>query len=232
MRLAPTQAASSAGCVCRQMPAAGTGNCLSVAAFYDLLVARAAQHAALSPTLHPQGVMPPAVVGIIVGRDVILVAGAFVARAKSLGWRWPGLSEFFRVGPPPAAGTGGEGSIAAVDAAAAADGAAGPGPRQEQQQSGAVAGVPGGSGHAAAAPSSGAHAHAAPLVKPLYISKVNTCFQLGLVGACIGHAWLGVPSEAWIWGGSVLTAGTTVASCLAYFKAYRDGKVLAPGGGR
>lgn len=214
------------------MPAAGTGNCLSVAAFYDLLVARAAQHAALSPTLHPQGVMPPAVVGIIVGRDVILVAGAFVARAKSLGWRWPGLSEFFRVGPPPAAGTGGEGSIAAVDAAAAADGAAGPGPRQEQQQSGAVAGVPGGSGHAAAAPSSGAHAHAAPLVKPLYISKVNTCFQLGLVGACIGHAWLGVPSEAWIWGGSVLTAGTTVASCLAYFKAYRDGKVLAPGGGR
>lgn len=166
--------------------------------------------------------MPPAVVGVIVGRDVILVAGAFVARAKSLGWRWPGLGEFFRVGPPPAAASDAAG---AAGTAEAAEGAA------QQPPAAAAAAAPVGS-EAREAPGGGAHAHAAPLVKPLYISKVNTCFQLGLVGACVGHAWLGVPSEAWVWGGSVLTAGTTVASCLAYFKAYRDGKVLAPAGGR
>ncbi|PRW57647.1 cardiolipin mitochondrial [Chlorella sorokiniana] len=174
------------------------------------------------------GAMPPAVVGVIVGRDVILVAGAFVARAKSLGWRWPGLSEFFRVGPPPAAAA----TADAAGAAGAAGAAAGSATAEQQTTADAAVAAPGGGGGRPAAPSGSTHAHAAPLVKPLYISKVNTCFQLGLVGACIGHAWLGVPSEEWIWGGSYLTAGTTVASCLAYFKAYLDGKVLAPGGGR
>lgn len=123
------------------------------------------------------GVLPGPVVGIIVGRDVLLVTGAFAARAKSLGWRWPGVAEFFRVGSP---------------------------------------------------------APAAPLVQPLYISKVNTVFQLGLVGTCILHSWLGWPGEGAVWAASALTAGTTAASCAAYFQAYRQGRVLTPavpGGG-
>ena len=177
--------------------------------------------------------LPPAVVGIIVGRDVLLVAGAFVARAKSLGWRWPGLGEFFRVGPPPAAAAG-----AAAPSGPAAGGAAGHaepaagGAAGQHLQAAAAGGAAAQQPHAAAAGSGGAPAHAAPLVKPLFISKVNTCFQLGLVGACIGHSWLGVPGEAWIWAGSYLTAGTTLASSVAYLTAYLDGKVLAPTAGR
>ena len=190
--------------------------------------------------------LPPAVVGIIVGRDVLLVAGAFVARAKSLGWRWPGLGEFFRVGPPPAAAAGAAAPSgpaaggAAGHAEPAAGGAAGQhlqaaaagGAAGQHLQAAAAGGAAAQQPHAAAAGSGGAPAHAAPLVKPLFISKVNTCFQLGLVGACIGHSWLGVPGEAWIWAGSYLTAGTTLASSVAYLTAYLDGKVLAPTAGR
>lgn len=43
------------------------------------------------------GALPLPLVGIIVGRDAVLVAGSFWARASSLGWRWPGVSEFFRI---------------------------------------------------------------------------------------------------------------------------------------
>lgn len=147
--------------------------------------------------------LPGPVVGIIVGRDVLLVTGAFAARAKSLGWRWPGVAEFFRVGSGAAAG--GLGAL---------PGAGGEG---------------GGSGQGGGSP-----APAAPLVQPLYISKVNTVFQLGLVGTCILHSWLGWPGEGAVWAASALTAGTTAASCAAYFQAYRQGRVLTPavpGGG-
>lgn len=142
-------------------------------------------------------VLPGPVVGIIVGRDVLLVTGAFAARARSLGWRWPGTAEFFRLGSA-AAGSGPGGLPAA----------------------GGDAGSSGGDG--------GGPAPAAPLVQPLYISKVNTVFQLGLVGTCILHSWLGWPGEGAVWAASALTAGTTVWSCAAYFQAYRQGRVLAP----
>ena len=63
---------------------------------------------------------------------------------------------------------------------------------------------------------------------PMPFLQVNTVFQLGLVGTCILNSWLGWPGEAAVWGGSALTAGTTVWSCVAYFQAYRQGRVLAP----
>ncbi len=151
-----------------------------------------------------QGVLPGPVVGIIVGRDALLVTGAFAARAKSLGWRWPGAAEFFRVG-----------SAAAPSGLAAPMPAGGPGGGSDG------AGSDGGAGGSSLAP-------AAPLVQPLYISKVNTVFQLGLVGTCILHSWLGWPGEGPVWAASALTAGTTVWSCAAYFQAYRQGRVLAP----
>eukprot|EP00887_Chlorella_sp_A99_P003727 scaffold7.g3727.t1 len=154
--------------------------------------------------------MSPAIVGIILGRDVLLVSGAFAARAKALGWRWPGLGEFFRVSPAPAA------------APPASDGRH---PQQQQQQQRQrqqqrqQRQQQQGSG--------GGEVHAAPLVQPLYISKVNTAFQLGLVAACISRAWLGWPGEDAVWWGSAATAGTTVWSCAAYVHAYAQGRVLA-----
>ena len=168
--------------------------------------------------------LPPAVVGIIVGRDVVLVTGAFVVRARSLGWRWPGAAEFFRVAPGGGGGTP-EAKPGGESAAGGAVGGAAGLPARGAATAEAAADGGGGAGAGGAAP--------APLVKPLLISKVNTGFQLGLVGACITHSWLGWPSDALVWWGSVTTAGTTLASCVAYLAAYRQGRVLAaplPGG--
>lgn len=43
------------------------------------------------------GALPGPLVAIILARDSFLIAGAFVVRAKSLQWRWPGVVEFFRI---------------------------------------------------------------------------------------------------------------------------------------
>ena len=138
-------------------------------------------------------------VAIVVGRDVLLVVGAFAARAKSLGWRWPGFSEFFRVAP------------------------GGPGVPQPGAAAGQAAGQAAGAAGARSSP-----APAAPLVQPLFVSKVNTVFQLGMVGTCILQSWQGWPGEGAVLAGSALTAGTTLWSCWAYLQAYRQGRVLAP----
>ncbi|KAL0048630.1 hypothetical protein WJX82_007318 [Trebouxia sp. C0006] len=44
-----------------------------------------------------QGSLPLWLVSVIIGRDVVLLSGAFVHRFKMVGWRWPGAAEFFRV---------------------------------------------------------------------------------------------------------------------------------------
>jgi len=61
---------------------------------------------------------------------------------------------------------------------------------------------------------------------PLFISKVNTVAQLGLVSGALMNAWTGWPSGELVTGvlGPV-TAVTTVASGLAYVDAYRTGRV-------
>ncbi len=45
-----------------------------------------------------QGTLPLPLVALILGRDVLLIAGSFAVRARALGWRWPGAKEFFRLG--------------------------------------------------------------------------------------------------------------------------------------
>lgn len=65
---------------------------------------------------------------------------------------------------------------------------------------------------------------AAQLVQPLYISKVNTVFQLVLISGCIAQSWWGWPPQDVLiaWGG--LTGATTLASFAAYVQVYRKGK--------
>ena len=151
-----------------------------------------------------QGVLSAPMVAIILGRDVFLFTGAFAVRFKSLGWRWPGWAEFFRVAPPP--------PPPASPCPTPPTPAAAPLTRQQQGQAAAAASV-----------------QAAPFAEPLYISKVNTAFQLGLVGACISRAWLGWPGEEAVWYASVATATTTVWSCAAYVRAYTQGKLPLAG---
>jgi cardiolipin synthase (CMP-forming) len=55
-----------------------------------------------------------------------------------------------------------------------------------------------------------------PTVRPHMVSKVNTVFQLGLVGLYLSQSTLGVPGEEVLWGAGCLTAATTVASVAVY----------------
>jgi len=136
--------------------------------------------------------LPLPLVGVVLGRDVVLLGGAFAIRAQQVGWTWPGVREFFRITPTERFSV-----------------------MEKRQGGGAEAG--------AAAP-------VAPLVKPLLISKINTGFQLALVGACMTDAWLGWPGQQAVWRLGWSTAGTTVISCIAYGRAYLRNELLVTGG--
>ena len=64
----------------------------------------------------------------------------------------------------------------------------------------------------------------AEFVQPLYISKVNTCLQLGLIAGCISHSWYGWPAEQALWGLGGITGLATFASFVAYVQVYRRGR--------
>ena len=75
-------------------------------------------------------------------------------------------------------------------------------------------------------PTSDGQAPAAPGVKPIFISKLNTVFQIGLVAGAISSAGLGWPPREAVDGLGYLTAATTVASGAIYVRLYTKGKML------
>ncbi|CAK9231230.1 unnamed protein product [Sphagnum troendelagicum] len=44
------------------------------------------------------GLLHPALVALVVARDVVLLSGSFIHRAFTLGWQWSGWAEFFKIG--------------------------------------------------------------------------------------------------------------------------------------
>lgn len=64
------------------------------------------------------------------------------------------------------------------------------------------------------------YAPAAPVMRPLFISKANTVLQIGLVGLCMTDASLGWPGGEAIWGVGAVTSFTTIWSCVAYVRLY------------
>ncbi|KAL5773407.1 hypothetical protein ACOSP7_012997 [Xanthoceras sorbifolium] len=111
----------------------------------------------------------PGLVGLVVLRDVILVGGAVLFRASSLGWKWKSWIDFFNL-----------------------DGTC---PQK---------------------------------VEPLFLSKVNTVFQLVLVAAALLQPEFGTQeTQSYITYLSLLVASTTVASTAAYGAQYmRKGSAL------
>lgn len=75
--------------------------------------------------------------------------------------------------------------------------------------------------------SSAAPVAPAAFVQPLYISKVNTVFQLCLIAGCIGNSWYGWPPEDMLWVLGGITGVTTLGSFAAYIRVYRQGKPLS-----
>lgn len=160
------------------------------------------------------GALSAPMMALVIGRDALLILGAFAARAKSLGWHWPGAGEFFRISQdvlPNEDIIHGRRTDAALKAGKLNS------QQQEQQQQQHITGKLSG------------RMPAAPFVEPLYISKVNTCLQLGLAGACMLRAWVGVPSEDVVWWVASGTAVTTLWSSGAYLQAYMNGKLLNVG---
>ena len=113
-----------------------------------------------------QGVLSAPMVALILGRDIFLVVGAFAARAKSLGWRWPGAGEFFRLQPASSAAVPSSNAPAGQHPATAEPQGA------QQPHRGDVPSALGGS-TGAQTEGKAAEAPAAPFVEPLYISKVR-----------------------------------------------------------
>ncbi|KAG2432329.1 hypothetical protein HYH02_013049 [Chlamydomonas schloesseri] len=168
------------------------------------------------------GAMPGWVAGVVVGRDLLLVAGSFAFRLRGFGWRWPGATAFFRtvdttssssaaaVAPSSSAlGAGGAAAAGAAAGAAAVGGAGG-------------GGVGGGDG--------------VSFMRPLLISKANTVLQLLLLGGYLlrgmdGGAGLqlllpGGGGEQLVAGLEVATAATTLVSGLAYGTMAMQGKLF------
>ena len=192
-------------------------------------------------------------VGLIIGRDFILLTGAFVHRFRAVGWRWPGVAEFFRLSASaspltsvdissvpksqePTRGThaskqrnsSSNKDLTARDAdqnqqqkhqASVDEHISGIGligslkrkPTDEQQEASQKSGREGVDSN---------QTQPAAFVQPLYISKVNTCLQLLLVGGCLTNAWYAWPSEAALLALGIATGGTTLASCGAYIRVY------------
>ena len=185
-----------------------------------------------------QGSLPVPLVALIIGRDVVLLSGAFVHRFREVGWRWPGLAEFFRLSSSspsvPPAGT----QSATPKQSASSTGSAhqGSNSAEDAQDASHVskdtstttlnpAGVlQNGSQTDQAAVGNGAIPPAV-FVQPLYISKVNTCFQLLLVGGCLSSSWYAWPPQEAIFVLGVATGGLTLASCAAYVRIFFKGSV-------
>ena len=177
----------------------------------------------------------------------MLLTGAFAHRLRTVGWRWPGAAEFFRLSAPSSSASNIDASTAASrdrPVGSASSGHPKPhisvarqttknasvdnnGPSSKslnslQQKLDSTTQQPtseqGQAGVAGKAPP-------AAFVQPLYISKVNTCFQLLLVGSCLTQSWYAWPPQEAVFALGVVTGGTTLASCGAYVRAYINGTI-------
>ncbi|KAL3141820.1 hypothetical protein ABBQ32_004493 [Trebouxia sp. C0010 RCD-2024] len=188
-----------------------------------------------------QGSLPGALVALIIGRDVVLLSGAFVHRFRAVGWRWPGFAEFFRVSSATSSSSPGGIQPATPDQPASSTGFdhRGSTSAKDTQDARHVSMVtdaatvnPAGviqqglnepqTGQAAEGKGS---IPPAVFVQPLYISKVNTCFQLLLVGGCLSSSWYAWPLQEAILVLGAVTGSLTLASCAAYVRVFFKGNV-------
>ena len=207
----------------------------------------------VSTALQLQGSLPWWLVSLIIGRDVVLLSGAVVHRLRTVGWRWPGAVEFFRFTPPPHTAQACTATDTHIHTASPVPQPSTRGSNvsskgttktarqkpniSETAHAGMDDSIPSVSFVASVDKSkhdedkqiSGDRmfhsSHAPPVVfmQPLYISKVNTCFQLLLVGGCLTSSWYSWPPQEALHALGLVTGATTLASCAAYIVAYLKG---------
>ncbi|PNH04862.1 putative cardiolipin synthase 1 [Tetrabaena socialis] len=153
--------------------------------------------ACVAGALLQNGDMPVWLAVVVVGRDALLVAGAFAFRFRGFGWRWPGREAFFRT----------------------ADASPPPGPGPAATTAGGAATVGGAGGDAGGGPG-------VSYMKPLLISKANTVLQLVLLGGYLTRGMYGWPEGAPVAALELATAATTVASLAAYGSMALQGRLF------
>lgn len=181
-------------------------------------------------TLGVLGMVPAWLAVLVVGRDSTQVVGMFVYRLRMFDGVWPGAAAFFDVDhavkplqqqqQQPSKGGGSDGGS---DEAAPTAGGSSSAPFDQKQQQRQQAGA-GSSGDSMA----GQHL---PTIRPLLISKANTALVMVLVGGCMAQQWQGVPGVDVLQALEVATAGTTLASAVAYAWLHWKGQLLAPASG-
>ncbi|MEW5299431.1 MAG: hypothetical protein WDW36_002449 [Sanguina aurantia] len=191
--------------------------------------------------LAAKALMPWWIAAAIVGRDVGLVGGMFVHRAHMLGWKWPGAAIFFSTQDVPSAqptsaqhhsqdgaGSGSAGHASDPPSAPSSDMASGlhPGRHASPGSLDASGGGSGGREGGGSAQAGRAGDGGVPYMKPLLISKINTVFQLALVGAYIAKAQVGWPDDDMLHLLTVLTVSTTVWTCVRYAHKYLTGRLF------
>lgn len=154
---------------------------------------------------------------------MFLIVGACVERFRSVGWRWPGTAEFFRVsvGAAPPVSLGEDvprhplQKRLSEQQGSRVDSVVPPSEHGRLPSEGPLAGPdPHGAGRGAKA------VPPAKLVQPLLVSKVNTVFQMALIGGCVSSSLLAWPPEGPLWVLGWLTAATTCASGAFYLRLY------------
>ncbi|GIL65817.1 hypothetical protein Vafri_19441 [Volvox africanus] len=151
------------------------------------------------------GAMPTWLAVVVVGRDLLLVTGAFAFRLRGFGWRWPGREAFFRTADSMSTSI----SVPAVNAAATPSSQPGTTPPMGRAM---------GKGDPAEA--------GVAFMRPLLISKANTLLQLVLLGGYLMRGVYGWPDGDSVFALELATAATTTLSLAAYGTMAVQGKLF------
>ncbi|GLI71026.1 hypothetical protein VaNZ11_016143 [Volvox africanus] len=151
------------------------------------------------------GAMPTWLAAIVVGRDLLLITGAFAFRLRGFGWRWPGREAFFRTADIASTSI----LLPAVKAAATPSSQPEATPPRSQVM---------GKGDPAQA--------GVAFMRPLLISKANTVLQLVLLGGYLMRGVHGWPDGDFVFALEVATAATTTLSLAAYGTMAVQGKLF------
>lgn len=153
-------------------------------------------------TMGVMGMVPYWLAVLVVGRDSTQVVGMFWYRLRMFGGVWPGASVFFDV--DHAVGSTATSSSTASNAQGSNAAAGSTDGKQQQQQQKQL-----------------------PTIRPLMISKANTALIMALVAGCMANQWQGLPDQDVLAALEMVTAGTTLASAVAYGHLHWKGKLLA-----
>lgn len=150
-------------------------------------------------TMGCMGMVPSWLAVLVVGRDSTQVVGMFWYRLRMFGGVWPGASAFFDV--DHAVGSTVISSSTTANAQGSSTAAGSTDSRRQQQL--------------------------LPVIRPLMISKANTALIMALVAGCMANQWQGLPDQDVLGALEMVTAGTTLASAVAYGHLHWQGKLLA-----